>query len=82
VLAGAELRRDVSRAFSLAAFGEAGNVYVLASDLDLGNLRYVAGFGLRYRTAFGPLRVDWGFKLDRREGESPSHVYLTVGHAF
>jgi outer membrane protein insertion porin family len=82
LLGGAELRRDVSRAFSLAAFGEAGNVYPLASDLDLRDLRYVAGFGLRYRSAFGPLRVDWGFKLNRRGQQSLSHVYLTVGHAF
>jgi outer membrane protein insertion porin family len=82
LLAGAELRQDVSRTFTLAAFTEAGNVYPLVSDMDLGNLRYVAGFGLRYRTAFGPLRVDWGFKLNRRPGESPSEVHLTVGHAF
>jgi outer membrane protein insertion porin family len=82
LLAGVELRRDVRRVFSLAAFSEAGNVYPLASDLDLNDLRYVAGFGLRYRTAFGPLRVDWGFKLNRRGDESRSHVHLTVGHAF
>ena len=82
VLAGAELRQDVSRTFQLAAFTEAGNVYPLVSEMDLGNLRYTAGFGLRYRTAFGPLRVDWGFKLNRRPGESPSEVHLTVGHAF
>ena len=52
------------------------------SDIDLGNLRYTAGFGLRYRTAFGPIRVDWAFKLNRRDDESRSRVHLTIGHAF
>ena len=38
--------------------------------------------GLRYRTAFGPIRVDWAFKLNRRALESRSQVHLTIGHAF
>ena len=59
-----------------------GNVYPLASDLDLGELREVAGFGFRYNSAFGPIRADWGFKLDKREGESASHFHFTIGHAF
>ena len=71
LLGGAELRYDVGRRFSAAAFTEAGNVYPLVSDMTLGDLRYTAGLGLRYKSAFGPLRVDWGYKLDRRAGEKP-----------
>jgi outer membrane protein insertion porin family len=63
-------------------FADVGNVYRLVSDFDLGDLRYSAGVGLRYRTAFGPIRVDWAFKLNRRGEESSSHVHLTIGHAF
>ena len=38
------------------------------------NLRYTAGLGLRYRSALGPLRVDWGFKLEpaRRASRPPA----------
>lgn len=82
LLGGAELRFSAGRSFSPAVFADAGNVYRLASDFDLGALRYSAGFGLRYRTAFGPIRVDWAFKLNRRGEESRSHVHLTIGHAF
>ncbi|MET0552011.1 MAG: BamA/TamA family outer membrane protein, partial [Vicinamibacteria bacterium] len=82
MLGGAELRFSAGRSFSPAVFADAGNVYRLVSDFDLGNLRYSAGFGLRYRTAFGPIRVDWAFKLNRRGEESRSHVHLTIGHAF
>jgi outer membrane protein insertion porin family len=82
VLGGAELRMDTGRFLSLAAFSDFGNVYPLVSDLDLGDLRYTAGLGVRYRSALGPLRVDWGYKLNRRSGERPYHVHVTIGHAF
>jgi outer membrane protein insertion porin family len=82
LLGGAELRYDVGRRFSAAAFTEAGNVYPLVSDMTLSDMRYTAGLGLRYKSALGPLRIDWGYKLDRRPGEKPYHVHFTIGHAF
>ena len=76
----------------LAVFSDVGNVYPLVSDLDLRDLRYTAGVGLRYKSALGPLRVDWGYKLDRRilyfgdDGkafyEKPFAFVVTLGYAF
>jgi outer membrane protein assembly factor BamA len=77
-----EVRVDVRGGFSAAAFTDAGNVYRLASDISLSDMRYTAGFGVRYKSALGPVRADVGFKLDRRPGESASHLHLTIGHAF
>ena len=82
LLGSVELRFDVSRAISLAAFADAGNVYAFVQDIDLGDTRESAGVGVRYKTAFGPLRVDWAFKLDRQPGESASRLHIAVGHAF
>jgi outer membrane protein insertion porin family len=82
LLGSAELRVDAGRRLSVAAFSDVGNVYPLVGDLALKDLRYAAGFGVRYRSAVGPIRVDWGFKLDRRPDESLSHLHVTVGHAF
>jgi outer membrane protein insertion porin family len=82
LLESVELRFDLSRSVSLAAFSDVGNVYPFVSDLDLGDLRYSAGLGVRYRTAFGPLRVDWAYKLDRRADEAAYRFHVTVGHAF
>jgi outer membrane protein insertion porin family len=82
VIGSAELRLDAGRFFSLAAFTDIGNVYAVVSRLDLTDLRYTAGVGLRYRSALGPLRVDWGYKLDRRSYESPYQFHFTLGHAF
>jgi outer membrane protein assembly complex protein YaeT len=82
LVANAELRVETARRFSVALFTDAGNVYPQVSELDLGDVRYAAGIGLRYLSALGPLRIDWGFKLNRRASESRSHVHLTIGHAF
>jgi outer membrane protein insertion porin family len=82
VLANAELRRDLGRAFTVAAFTDLGNVYPVVSDLTLSDLRYTVGLGFRYRTPFGPLRVDWGYKLNRRPDEEPYRFHLTIGNAF
>ena len=82
VLGGAELRFDASRFLSLATFTDTGNVYPLVADISLGDLRWSAGVGVRYKTALGPIRVDWGYKLNRRPGESASRFHFTIGHAF
>jgi outer membrane protein insertion porin family len=82
LLGGAELRLDVWHGFSTGWFLEAGNVYGLVSQVDLANLHYTAGLGLRYKSAFGPLRVDYGWKLNRRPLESAGELHVTIGHAF
>jgi outer membrane protein insertion porin family len=82
VLGGLELRRHLAGAFWGAAFAESGNVYPLVSNISIHDLRYTAGLGLRYKSAVGPLRFDWGYKLDRRPGEKPYHLHFTIGHAF
>ena len=82
VLGSVELRLEISRALSLAVFTDAGNVYPFVQDIDLGDVRASAGVGVRYATAFGPLRVDWAFKLNPRSDESASHLHIAVGHAF
>jgi outer membrane translocation and assembly module TamA len=58
-------------------------VYPLASDITLSDLRYSAGLGVRYKSSIGPIRVDWGYKLNRRAGDSKAfQFHVTVGHAF
>ncbi|HET7292564.1 MAG TPA: BamA/TamA family outer membrane protein [Vicinamibacteria bacterium] len=82
LLGSLELRFDATQRFSLALFSDLGNVYPFASDIDLGDIRASAGVGLRYRTAFGPVRLDWAVKLDRKPEEEASRIHFTVGHAF
>ncbi|WP_416397853.1 autotransporter assembly complex protein TamA [Allohahella sp. A8] len=47
------------------------------------NLKYGAGFGLRYYTSFAPFRVDFGFPLSRRDGIDDSfQLYISIGEAY
>jgi outer membrane translocation and assembly module TamA len=87
VVLNAELRVPVWRDFGAAAFVDGGNVFRRAADLDLSRIRGTAGFGVRYRSPLGPLRLDLGFKLDRQvlptgELEPPSAWYISFGQAF
>lgn len=77
-----EARVDLARSFGFQVFGEIGNVYPTVGAIDLGHTREVAGIGLTYRSPFGPLRLDWGFKLDKQVGEQRHQLHLAVGYAF
>jgi outer membrane protein assembly complex protein YaeT len=60
----AELRAPVWGNLSAVLFADAGNVWNNAWDLNLNDLRYDVGPGLRYLTPIGPIRADVGFQLN------------------
>jgi outer membrane protein insertion porin family len=74
-----EVGRSLGRILRLVAFLDAGNVYDESNPFDLGELRRSAGFGIRILTPVGPIRLDWGFKLDRRPGESIGELGFLLG---
>jgi outer membrane protein assembly complex protein YaeT len=81
-----ELRVPVWRDLGAALFVDGGNVFRRVTDFDPGELRGSVGFGLRYRSPIGPVRVDLGFKLDRRmiggSLESRTALHFSIGEAF
>jgi len=78
-----ELRFRIWKNFSTAAFFDMGSLTNEFSDVGWHtNVRRSAGFGLRYNTPVGPIRADYGFKLDRKPGESIGHFHLTFGYLF
>jgi outer membrane protein insertion porin family len=81
-----ELRVPVGGAFQMVGFLDAGNVFDRVSHFQLDEIRGSAGFGVRYRSPVGPIRVDLGFKLDRREfageRESLTALHFSIGQAF
>lgn len=90
VIMNAELRRTLGtmlgREFGLAAFTDAGNVFPKATDIDFGRIRATVGFGVRYNSPLGPVRLDFGFKTDRRmiagRRERGWEYHLNIGEAF
>jgi len=45
-------------------------------------IRYAAGLGVRYKTSFGPIRIDVGVPLNRSEFDAPVVVFVGIGQAF
>ena len=86
VVINAELRLPIRGSIGGAVFVDGGNVFARASDLDLLQLRGGVGFGIRYRSPIGPIRLDMGFKLDRRvigtRREPPFALHFSIGQAF
>lgn len=77
-----ELRFPVYKKWSGAVFLDMGNVYGRLLDFNPFDLREAAGFGLRFQAGFLLIRVDWGFKLDRRPGEPLSSIFFSIGQVF
>jgi outer membrane protein insertion porin family len=63
-------------------FYDAGNVYRELGDFDPSDLRHVLGTGIRFNAPFGPLRLEYGVKLDREAGESPGEWHFAIGAVF
>ena len=61
VILNGEVRMALVGGFGGALFLDGGNVFPRASAIDLSALRGAAGFGIRYRSPVGPIRVDLGF---------------------
>ena len=90
-----ELRVPVRGGLSVVGFLDSGNVFQRVSQVDLTELRGAVGFGVRYRSPFGPLRVDLGFKTHvaeflcptsddpaKRCPESRPALHISFGQAF
>ncbi len=82
-----ELRFPIWRDLGGVGFVDGGNVFEFVDDIDLGRIRGAVGFGIRYRSPIGPLRVDLGFKLDQQQfangqPERRTALHISFGQAF
>ncbi|MGE5358198.1 MAG: POTRA domain-containing protein, partial [Bacteroidales bacterium] len=82
-----ELRTAVFKGLEAVGFVDAGNVFLKASDVDPTKVRPGVGFGFRYKSPLGPIRLDVGFNPDRhRYGngtlEPLTSIYFGLGQAF
>jgi translocation and assembly module TamA len=77
-----EARVKITETIGVVPFVDAGRYY--ESPLpQLGRTPlYGVGLGLRYYTAFGPLRLDVATPLHKRHADSPVQVYISLGQAF
>jgi surface antigen Omp85-like protein len=87
-----ELRIPLSHDLELGLFFDTGDVN-RGDRLRFEHLNAATGFGLRYFTAFAPIRLDLGWRIPSLEtvhgnesgvevGVLPSAVHITIGEAF
>ncbi len=61
------------------AFFDMGNVWADLEGIDPTEVKYSAGVGLRYKTPVGPLRLDYGHKMNPDEGDSSGRFHFSIG---
>ncbi|GAK56866.1 outer membrane protein, OMP85 family, putative [Candidatus Vecturithrix granuli] len=77
-----ELRFPIYSILGGVVFFDAGANWLNDQGFESDDLRETLGAGLRIATPIGPLRVDYGYKLDRRSGESAGEYYIAIGSTF
>lgn len=61
-------------------FADAGNSY--DQDEPIGTLRYTSGLGIRWISPIGPIRIEWGYNINKKPGEGSSKLEFTFGTFF
>jgi len=95
LLTNVETRIALPAHLGLVFFLDGGNVWTTPGTVNLTEMKFSVGAGIRYNTPVGPLRLDWGYKLrpiDVRYAntvdpninvhESPYEIQFTLGNAF
>lgn len=77
----AELRTRLKGAWSVVGFADTGYIAADSFGGDNGEWHSGGGFGVRYDTGFGPIRVDLATPLDGDAGSS-LELYIGIGQAF
>ena len=62
-------------------FYDTGNAWTKDQEYFT-DMRHSVGAGVRWDSPMGPLRFEWGYNLDPRDGEKDSVFEFTIGKAF
>jgi outer membrane protein insertion porin family len=63
-------------------FFDAGNAYDNGETMDLTDLKYAIGTGIRWYSPMGPLRLEWGYNPFRKDDEDQSTWQFSMGVFF
>ena len=87
-----EIRLFLPGGLGMVFFNDRGNVFRGHQDIDLALLKSTIGAGLWIGTPVGPIRLDYGYKLNREKNlcpncidpivESAAELHFTLGFAF
>jgi outer membrane protein insertion porin family len=82
LLGNAEWRIPIAGGFEMSLFFDVGNVWADPRHVDLSEVRPGAGLGLHYLTPVGPVRLEYGFKLDKKNTEKAGALNFSIGYGF
>jgi outer membrane protein insertion porin family len=82
LVANFEWRIPVFGGFGVAIFVDAGNVWADVNHIELSQIRTGAGLGLHYLTPVGPIRLEYGLKLDKKPTEDAGAFSFSIGFPF
>jgi outer membrane protein assembly complex protein YaeT len=78
-----ETRVPLYKKFRAVGFMDFGNVFFRASDINLGQLKYAAGFGINYVTPIGPVGLYFAWPLNPiNPAVDTFRVHFTIGPSF
>jgi outer membrane protein insertion porin family len=79
-----ELSYALAANLELAVFGDAGSLSSNDNDIFTHeeDFSFAVGAGIRYKLPIGPLRVDYGYNPDRKEGDPVGALHITFGFPF
>jgi|FEC22Drversion2_1045045.scaffolds.fasta_scaffold00193_50 translocation and assembly module TamA len=81
--ANVEFRQRFGESWGAVAFVDAGSAYPwFFPDFSIFAPRVGAGVGVRYYTSFGPVRLDVGVPINKRDSDPPFGVYVSLGQSF
>ncbi|OAG28494.1 outer membrane protein assembly factor BamA [Thermodesulfatator autotrophicus] len=63
-------------------FFDMGNVWDQETGYRFSEVRKSVGFGIRWLSPMGPLRIEWGFNIDTQPGEEKSNWNFRIGGVF
>jgi translocation and assembly module TamA len=80
--ASGEVRARVTDTIGVVAFVDTGAAFTSRyPDFD-DELRIGVGPGIRYFSGIGPIRLDVGFPVNRRDSDDAFQLYISIGQAF
>lgn len=60
-------------------FSDIGNAFTRQQGLDVSDLRYSVGGGIRWRSPFAPIRIEIGRPLNAKSNERTSSIHFSLG---
>ncbi len=82
VLGNLEVRVRIVGNLGVVLFTDTGGLWNSFDEVDLNSAGFGTGFGLRYHTVFGPIRLDYGFAPTWRNSLKRGKIYIGIGHVF